>query len=128
MILTLQRNDLLRLERARGLTIEVVRGRVWMTEGGRSADTFLAPGQPFRITRNELVLLGPGQGAPRETALRLLFEPMKSRLTDLFAHLLQEWQVRRTLHLLWHLDDSMLKDLGLRRGSLEASVRDRLSA
>ena len=122
MILTMKRNALLRLERARGLTIEVVRGRIWMTEGGRAADTFLAPGQPFRIAGDGLVLISPERGAPAETALRLLFEPVKSRVAALF----HEWQVRRTLHLLRQLDDAVLKDLGLRRASLEASVRERL--
>src|SRR5262245_10450461 len=135
MILTMKRNALLRLERARGMTIEVVRGRAWMTEGGRKADTFLAPGQPFRVAGNGLVLISPAHGGMQETSLRLLLEPVRDRLgaamqqlRALLRTVLYEWRVQRVTRMLAQLDDRALNDIGLRRANLEAAVRERLGA
>lgn len=58
MVLRLKSNDFLRLERAAGTRIEVLAGRVWITEPGRACDNFLVPGQLFRISGNGLVLVG----------------------------------------------------------------------
>ena len=58
MVLRLKSNDFLRLERAEGTWIQVLAGRVWITEPGRASDSFLLPGQLFRISGNGLVLVG----------------------------------------------------------------------
>ena len=74
MILRLNRNDFLRLRAARGVAIEVLNGRVWITEDGRAADTFLGPGRRYRIGGEGLVLVGTetfaGEGDGAEIALR----------------------------------------------------------
>jgi hypothetical protein len=74
MILRLNRNDFLRLRAARGVAIEVLNGRVWITEDGRAADTFLEPGRRYRIGGEGLVLVGTetfaGEGEGAEIALR----------------------------------------------------------
>ena len=57
MVLHLQSNDYLRLRGARGLAIEVVAGRVWITEDGRAADSFLGPGRRYRVCGDGLVLI-----------------------------------------------------------------------
>ena len=58
MILKLKGNDFLRLRRARGVAIEVLSGRVWITEDGRSGDSFLGPGRCYRVCGEGLVLVG----------------------------------------------------------------------
>jgi hypothetical protein len=58
MILRLNRNDFLRLRGARGAAIEVLKGRVWITEDGRAADSFLGPGRRYRVAGEGLVLIG----------------------------------------------------------------------
>ncbi|HEX6692176.1 MAG TPA: DUF2917 domain-containing protein [Burkholderiales bacterium] len=58
MILKLKRNDFLRLRGARGVAIEVLQGRVWITEDGRAGDSFLGPGRRYRIGGEGLVLIG----------------------------------------------------------------------
>jgi hypothetical protein len=58
MILKLRRNDFLRLRGARGLAIEVLGGRVWITEDGRAGDSFLGPGHRYRVGGDGLVLIG----------------------------------------------------------------------
>ena len=74
MILRLNRNDFLRLRSARGVAIEVLNGRVWITEDGRATDTFLEAGRRYRIGGEGLVLVGTetfaGEGEGAEIALR----------------------------------------------------------
>jgi hypothetical protein len=58
MILKLKRNDFLRLRGARGVAIEVLSGRVWITEDGRAGDSFLGAGRRYRVSGDGLVLVG----------------------------------------------------------------------
>ncbi len=69
MVLRLNNKDFLRLRGARGVAIEVVGGRVWITEDGRTADSFLAAGGRYRVGGDGLVLIGAEKD---ETALRLV--------------------------------------------------------
>ena len=69
MVLRLNNKGFLRLRGARGLAIEVVDGRVWITEDGRTADRFLAAGGCYRVGGDGLVLIGAEKD---ETALRLV--------------------------------------------------------
>lgn len=57
MVLRLEGNDTLRLRGARGTAIEVLAGRVWITEDGRGGDAFLGPGRRYRVWGNGLVLV-----------------------------------------------------------------------
>lgn len=73
VILRLNCNDFLRLRGARGVAIEVLEGRVWITEDGRAADSFLGPGRRYRVGGEGLVLIGTetfaGEGEGAEIAL-----------------------------------------------------------
>jgi hypothetical protein len=68
VVLRLNDKDFLRLRGARGVAIEVVGGRVWITEDGCQADRFLAAGGRYRVSGNGLVLIG---AETDETALRV---------------------------------------------------------
>jgi hypothetical protein len=73
MRLTLRGKDFLRLRCARGVAIEVLTGRVWITEDGRADDRFLGPGRDYRVAGDGLVLVGaetPGDDRMAEIALR----------------------------------------------------------
>ena len=69
MVLKLNNRDFLRLRGARGVAIEVVGGRVWITEDGRASDSFLGAGGRYLIGGDGLVLVGAEND---ETALRLV--------------------------------------------------------
>jgi hypothetical protein len=58
MVLRLENNDFLRLRGARGLAIEVVDGCVWITEDGRTSDSFLGAGGRYLVGGDGLVLVG----------------------------------------------------------------------
>jgi len=68
MVLRLNNNDFLRLRGARGVAIEVMDGRVWITEDGFRADSFLAAGGRYLIGGDGLVLVG----AEAATEVRLV--------------------------------------------------------
>ena len=57
MVLRLAGKQHLRLVRAAGTTIEVLDGRVWVTECGRAGDCFLAAAERYRVDGNGLVLI-----------------------------------------------------------------------
>jgi hypothetical protein len=69
VVLKLKGNDYLRLKGARGTAIEVLAGRVWVTEDGRSGDAFLAPGRCYRVWGDGLVLVS-GENAFSEVSIR----------------------------------------------------------
>ena len=69
MLLKLKDKSFLRLRSARGTAIEVVQGRVWITEDGHQRDRFLAAGGRYRVCGDGLVLVG---AESNETNLRIL--------------------------------------------------------
>jgi hypothetical protein len=69
MVLRLENRDFLRLRGARGVAIEVLDGRVWITEDGLRADSFLAAGGRYRVGGDGLVLVEAERDA---TDLRVL--------------------------------------------------------
>lgn len=71
MLLKLKDKSFLRLRSARGTAIEVVQGRVWITEDGDQRDRFLAAGGRYRVCGDGLVLVG---AESNETNLRILTE------------------------------------------------------
>lgn len=58
MLLRLENNDFLRLRGARGVAIEVMNGRVWITEDGLREDSFLGAGGRYLVGGDGLVLVG----------------------------------------------------------------------
>src|SRR3954470_20365934 len=58
MVLQLSFNDFLRMRGARGAAIEVLDGRVWITEDGRGGDQFLDAGKSYRVASQGLVVVG----------------------------------------------------------------------
>ena len=70
MVLQLKCNDYLRLRGARGTAIEVLSGRVWITEDGRRADRFLGPGNRYQIAGDGLVLVS-AEGRLTAASVRL---------------------------------------------------------
>ena len=68
MVLRLNDRDFLRLREARGMAIEVVDGRVWITEDGFRDDRFLGAGGRYRVGGDGLVLV---EAEADETAVRL---------------------------------------------------------
>jgi hypothetical protein len=75
MILRLRCNDFLRLRCARGAAIEVLAGRVWITEHGRAADSFLGPGRRYRVSGEGLVLVGTETFAAGSAGAEIALEP-----------------------------------------------------
>jgi Protein of unknown function (DUF2917) len=69
MVLRLKHNDFLRLRGARGVALEVVDGRVWITEDGFECDRFLGAGGRYRVGGDGLVLV---EAEADDTDLRLL--------------------------------------------------------
>jgi hypothetical protein len=69
MLLKLKDKSFLRLRSARGTAIEVIQGRVWITEDGDRRDRFLAAGGRYRVCGDGLVLVG---AECDETNLQLL--------------------------------------------------------
>lgn len=69
MVFKLSGKDLLRLRGARGTAIEVVTGRVWITEDGRGGDAFLGPGRRYRVWGDGLVLVS-GENPLSEVSIR----------------------------------------------------------
>ncbi|HLS85376.1 MAG TPA: DUF2917 domain-containing protein [Burkholderiales bacterium] len=57
MVLDMKPKDFLRLRRARGLAIDVVAGRVWITEDGLRQDSFVGAGGSYRVAGDGLVLV-----------------------------------------------------------------------
>ncbi|HEU4352936.1 MAG TPA: DUF2917 domain-containing protein [Burkholderiales bacterium] len=69
MVLQLKDKDFVRLRGARGRAIEVLGGRVWITEDGHPVDRFLGIGARYRIDGDGLVLV---EAEADETAIRVL--------------------------------------------------------
>jgi hypothetical protein len=98
MILRLKRNDFLRLRSARGAAIEVLSGRVWVTEDGATGDHFLSPGHRYRVGGDGLVIVGTesyaGDGPGAEIAVRpAAAQAQQQRLRYLGVKRLLGWMV-----------------------------------
>lgn len=122
MMLRLTLRDFLSLQGARGMAIDVLVGRVWITEDGRTGDSFVDAGRSYRVGGQGLVLIGAEQRAGRapETAevvvrhatAEAAFAWLRNWLTGFFLE-------RRTRRELQALPDRMLQDIGLRRDQIE---------
>jgi hypothetical protein len=58
MILSVDRNKILRVSALRGATVEVLEGAVWVTEAGFEQDACVQAGGRYRIRGDGLVLVG----------------------------------------------------------------------
>jgi uncharacterized protein YjiS (DUF1127 family) len=128
MILNLAENDFLRLTRARGTTVEVLDGRVWITEAGRERDAFVSSGMRYSVAGDGLVVVGREDGPAARIAVR---PPMWRLMWDYAAVLVRNcvsgMQERRTVSELERLSDHALRDIGLSRSDIDGAVRRRFS-
>jgi uncharacterized protein YjiS (DUF1127 family) len=123
MMLRLTLRDFFSLQGARGMAIDVLVGRVWITEDGRPGDSFIEAGRSYRVGGQGLVLIGAERpaGAPphpaevvvRHAGPQALWAWLRGWVTGVFV----ERQARRELY---SLPDRMLQDIGLRRDQIDA--------
>jgi len=129
MILNLSANEFLRLTRARGTTVEVLDGRVWITEAGSERDAVVAPGKRYSISGNGLVVVGMDAGPPSEVS-RIALQPplwrwLRRSAAVLVKNVTAKMQERRTIRDLEGLSDRSLRDIGLARDQIESVARRR---
>ena len=126
MILNLAANDFLRLTKARGTTVEVLDGRVWITEAGRARDAFVSPGMRYDVAGDGLVVVGHEDGTAARIAVRApVWRMLWDRAVVLLANCASGLQERRTVSELERLSDHALRDIGLSRDEIESAVRQR---
>jgi len=119
MVLNLESNGTLRMAGARGTTVEVLDGQVWITEAGRRVDAFLARGARYSVDGNGVVVIGAEARARLD--LRREYRPRIWRwLRTLVAHA----EARRTARELERLSDHILRDIGLRRDQIGSVARE----
>lgn len=118
MILRLTLRDFLTLQGARGMAIDVLVGRVWITEDGRTGDSFVDAGRSYRVGSQGLVLIGsedkasPTEVVVRNPGPRATWEWLRERASVF----LLKHQTRRELSA---LPEHMLRDIGLRRDQVD---------
>jgi uncharacterized protein YjiS (DUF1127 family) len=118
MMLRLTLRDLLTLQGARGTAINVLAGRVWITEDGRAGDSFVDAGRSYRVGGHGLVLIGAED--PARAAEVVMRHPRPwaawTWMREEISAFRTKRQTRNDLHA---LPDSMLRDIGLRRDQLD---------
>ena len=127
MILSLSSNEFLRLTRARGTTVEVLDGGVWITEAGRERDAIMSSGMRYSVSGNGLVVVGMDAGAGSDVSRIALRPPLWRWLRERAAVLVRNYaavvQERRTIRDLERLSDRSLRDIGLMRDQIECVAR-----
>lgn len=110
MILKLNPNGTLRLAGARGATLDVLDGRVWITEAGRRDDAFVARGSRYAVAGDGVVLVGA-----EETSRIDLRGPRRGWL--------RRWlDAREAVRHLEQLSEHRLRDIGLTRDRIRDIV------
>jgi uncharacterized protein YjiS (DUF1127 family) len=116
MVLQLTFNEFLRLQGAKGAAIEVLDGKVWITEDGRQGDRFLEAGRSYRVAGEGLVVVG----AENKTHFaRVEVRRTQVGVSAFFRKLVQYYRAERTRRELAELSDHTLRDIGLRRDEIE---------
>jgi uncharacterized protein YjiS (DUF1127 family) len=119
MVLQLTFNEFLRLQGAKGAAIEVLDGKVWITEDGRQGDRFLEAGRSYRVAGEGLVVVGADHREKGGTHFaRVEVRKPTPSLHSLLGKLLREWRAERTRRELRELSDHALRDIGLRRDEI----------
>jgi len=117
MMLRLTLRDFLTLQGARGTAIDVLVGRVWITEDGRTGDSFVDAGRSYRVGGHGLVLIGAEKARVAEVVVR---HPRSlaawTWMQEEISTFLTKRQTRQELRA---LPDRMLRDIGLRRDQLD---------
>lgn len=117
MVLQLTFNEFLRLQGAKGAAIEVLDGKVWITEDGRQGDRFLEAGRSYRVAGEGLVVVG----AENKTHFaRVEVRRAPAGACGFFRKLVQSYRAERTRRELAGLSDHALRDIGLRRDEIRA--------
>lgn len=123
MILNLESNGTVSMAGARGMTVEVLDGQIWVTQKGRSQDTILARGARYRVEGDGVVLVGLEKRARLD--LRAQGKP------SFWCWPLRAWrdaaQARAAARELEALSDHRLRDLGISRDQISSIVYSRLS-
>jgi len=127
MILNLAENDFLRLTRARGTTVEVLDGRVWITEAGRERDAFVSSGMRYSIAGDGLVVANSDSASARVAVRPPMWRIVWDRAAVLVRNCVSGVQERRTVTELERLSDHALRDIGLTRGDIDGAVRRRFA-
>ena len=117
MMLRLTLRDFLTLQGARGMAIDVLVGRVWITEDGRAGDSFVDAGRSYRVGGQGLVLIGaenPARAA--EVVVRRSYRSTLAWIREEISRFFRKRQMRSDLRA---LPDRMLRDIGLRRDEID---------
>jgi len=127
MILNLNANEFLRLTRARGTTVEVLDGSVWITEAGRERDAIVSPGMRYSVSGNGLVVVGMDDGWDSGASRIIVLPPLWRWLRECAAVVVRNIaagvQERRTIRDLERLSDRNLRDIGLTRDQIGSVAR-----
>ena len=115
MVLQLTFNEFLRLQGAKGAAIEVLDGKVWITEDGRQGDRFLEAGRSYRVAGQGLVVVG---AETRTHFARVAVKKSSFSPVSFLKSLKQAWAADRTRRELRELSDHMLRDIGVRRDEI----------
>jgi uncharacterized protein YjiS (DUF1127 family) len=127
MILNLAENDFLRLTGARGATVEVLDGRVWITEAGRERDAFVSSGMRYNVAGDGLVVVGKDGAAARVVVRSPLWRVLWDQAVVFLGKCASGWHEGRTISELERLSDHALRDIGLSRSDISAAVRRRFA-
>lgn len=118
MILNLEANGTVSMAGARGMTVEVLDGHIWVTQKGRSQDMILARGARYSVEGDGVVLVGLEKRARLD--LRAEAKP------SLWRRLLRAWkdaaQARAAARDLEALSEHRLRDLGISRDQIRRLV------
>jgi uncharacterized protein YjiS (DUF1127 family) len=123
MILNLEANGTLSMAGARGMTVEVLDGHLWVTQSGRIQDTILARGAHFEVEADGVVLVG----LDRRTRLDLHAQVRPSLWRRMLSAWRQAAEARGAARELEALSEYRLRDLGLTRDRVRSAVYNRFS-
>jgi len=125
MMLRLTLRDFLTLQGARGMAIDVLVGRVWITEDGRAGDSFVDAGRSYRVGGQGLVLIGAENEARaaevvvRHPAHQAAWARLNGWISTLLAKFKDQIQAAQSRRDLQALPERMLRDIGLHRDQLD---------